>query len=605
VKKIKKWLHNAKNSGLSYREITFLIILSLLTTVSEVFGIGIFLPIFQFIRLEGDLNSLIDSSNLWQYAIDLFLYFDFEVSLAGLLSISFSFFLARQMLQYIRLVYQAIIVEQITQAQRNNIFNRYIAADISYQDNFPVGKLVNLITTEVNKSVNAITIPLEIIVYFIMMIGYISILLFISWEMTVASSIILIISSILPNTWIKKSRKTGRNLVKANTSMSKFLLERLYSPRLVRISGTEILEQNEFYKLTEIQRKYLVLASILRAKTQVSMDPIVIGVSLLFLYFSYTVFHLQVELLGVYLVVSLRLMPVVKGIITQWQSVQSYLGSMEIVESSLQSMKKSIEIDKGVGIFNNPKSSIVLNNISYRHPGRNSDTLKNISVEFKMNEITAVVGHSGSGKSTLIDLLPRLREPTKGSILVDGIDIRKYTLNSLRAKISYSPQFPYIFDGSVKNHILYGNHNASDNDIYKAAYLSGAEDFINKLPHGFDTIVGDGVNNLSGGQKQRLDLVRVLAGKNPILILDEPTSNLDAKSEEVFKQAIRKIHMETNAIIIIIAHSLKSISHAQNIIVLNQGEIEASGTHKEIMGQNGWYANAWNTQKIDPVNNSV
>jgi ABC-type multidrug transport system fused ATPase/permease subunit len=597
-----KWLTRAHNLGLMNYEITLLIILSFLATITEVFGIGIFLPIFQFMRLEGDINSLIDSSSLWKYIVDIFSYFNVEISLAALLIISFSFFLVRQIFSYFRLVYQSVVAERIKQTQRKTIFNRYIEADTSYHDDYPVGSLANLITTEVDRAINAITIPLEIVVYFIMMLGYISVLMLISWEMTVASIIILFIASMITKVWIKKSRETGRNIVDANTSMSKFLIGRLYSPRLVRIAGTETYEKNQFDSLTKIQRKHLVYASILRAKTQVAMDPIIIGISLLFLYFSYTVFHLQIEVLGLYLVIALRLMPVVKGVITQWQSVQNYLGSMETVEKNLESMKKSIEIDEGTETFDQIKKSIVFKNVSYRYPKQNIDILKNISIEFRVNEIIAVVGHSGSGKSTLIDLLPRLRTPTKGSIFIDGTDIRKYTLNSLRKKISYSPQSPHIFDGTVKTHILYGNSNLSDNSVYRAAYLSGAEDFINRLPHGFDTAMGDGANKLSGGQKQRLDLTRVLVGKNPILILDEPTSNLDAKSEEMFKRALRKIHKETNTTIVIIAHRLKSISDAHNIIVINKGEVEMSGTHEELMNKGGWYADAWKIQQVENNN---
>ena len=149
---------------------------------------------------------------------------------------------------------------------------------------------------------------------------------------------------------------------------------------------------------------------------------------------------------------------------------------------------------------------------------------------------------------------------------------------------------------SVKDHILYGNVNATEEEIIEAAQLAGAEGFINKLPYGFDTIIGENAVKLSGGQRQRLDLARALVSKASILILDEPTSNLDAESEWEFKQVITKIRKETKTTIIVVAHRLASVSDVDNIIVLNNGEVEASGMHVELLGQSKWYANAWRMQ---------
>ena len=207
-----------------------------------------------------------------------------------------------------------------------------------------------------------------------------------------------------------------------------------------------------------------------------------------------------------------------------------------------------------------------------------------------------MVGPSGSGKSTLIDLLPRLRSPTKGFIHVDGVNINNFTLRSVRQLISYAPQFPQIFNGTVKSHILYGKINATNEEVLEAAHLAGAESFIDKLPNGFDTILGDDAVKLSGGQRQRLDLARALVRKAPILIFDEPTSNLDAESEEIFKQVLGEIRKETNTTIIIVSHRLASIIDADKIIVLNQGKVEMSGVHSKLLSQDGWYAKAWNAQ---------
>ena len=590
------WLSRAKKLGLSYHQIVILIVISLIATVTEVIGIGIFLPIFQFIRLEGDLNALVGSSIFWQYLIDWFAYFNIETSLVVLLLVSFSFFMFRQLFTYVRLVYQATVTQYITQIQRNRMFSGYIKADTAYHDEMPVGNLVNIITTEVNNAVMGILVPMELIVYSIMLFSYTLVLLLLSWEMTIVSLIVLLIASRAPNIWVKKTAASGRNIVKANTALSKFLVERLRSPRLVRLAGTEAAEQKEFYTLTQTQRKHSVFISILRAKTEVSMDPVVIGMSLVFLYFAYTVLHMQIEMLGLYLVVALRLMPIIKGVITQWQSLQGFLGSMEAVEDRYQAMMESVEKDTGTEFLSQLKQSILIDNVSYRYPTGKGDALKDITIEFEVGTMTAIVGASGSGKSTLIDLLPRLRLPIGGVIKIDGESIEKYRLKSLRQLISYVPQSPQIFDGTVRNHILYGKSDATDEEVQEAVFLSGAKEFINELPQGLKTNLGEDAVKLSGGQRQRLDLARALVGKAKILILDEPTSNLDAESEERFKQVLSKIRKDTNTTIIIVAHRLASIVDANQIVILNQGVVEAIGKHAELLKQQGWYAKAWKIQ---------
>jgi len=590
------WFHRARNIGLSTNTIALIVLLSLVSTLTEVLGIGIFLPVFQFIKLEGDMEALVSDSIIWQYLVNVFDYFSFEPSLLILLLISFSFFLGRQLFIYIRVVYTSAVTERLIQTQRNYLFDRYIEADTSYHDNTSVGSLVNIIITEVNTAVSAVMAPMGLIVFSTMLIGYLCLLFILSWEMTIVAIIVLSAASMAPRIWIKKSTETGRKIVSANTVMSEFLVGRLKSPRLARLSGTENAEKKEFQKLTLSQRKHQVFKNILKAKTTVMMDPVAIGLSLSFLYFSYTMLQLQMEVIGLYLVVALRLMPIVQSILTQIQAIQGSLGSVEALETRFNAMKKSVEKDMGKISLNALKQSISFNNVFFCYQAGLNDSLKNINIEFNVNKITAVVGPSGSGKSTLIDLLPRLRSPTKGFIHVDGVNINNFTLRSVRQLISYAPQFPQIFNGTVKSHILYGKINATNEEVLEAAHLAGAESFIDKLPNGFDTILGDDAVKLSGGQRQRLDLARALVRKAPILIFDEPTSNLDAESEEIFKQVLGEIRKETNTTIIIVSHRLASIIDADKIIVLNQGKVEMSGVHSKLLSQDGWYAKAWNAQ---------
>jgi ABC-type multidrug transport system fused ATPase/permease subunit len=586
----------ARSFGLANRSILLLIGISLCATITEIFGVGIFLPIFQFIRLQGDVNTLVADSAVWSYIINGLAWFGIDVSLAVLLMLSFVFFLGRQVFTYFRLIYHTAISQRLVRVLRTRMFDHYLEANTSFHDRLPVGNLVNAMTTEVSQAVIGVMAPLELAVYLIMASGYLLILSALSWEMTLVSVVVLLLASRVPNVWIRKSADTGRKLADSNTMMSSFLVGRLKSPRLVRLAGTEVAERHEFQLLTQSQRKHAVFGSVLQAKTEVAIEPIIVGLSLVFLYFAYTVLQMQIEMIGLYLVVALRLMPIAKGVISQWQTIQRLTGSIEVVEDRLKKMYNEKEQDPGEKEFDK-LHNICFNHVTYRYPSAANDALNNISLRFESGKMYALVGPSGSGKSTLVDILPRLRLPQSGEIEVDGLPIENYSLSSLRKSIAYTPQNPQIFDGSIINHIRYGKPEASDDEIEVAARMAGAEKFISQLPDQYETILGEDAVRLSGGQRQRIDLARALVRKAPILILDEPTSNLDAESEEVFRQVLMRIRSETKTTIIIVAHRLASIASADQIVVLSNGKIEEVGKHENLMQQKGWYRKAWKMQE--------
>ena len=600
MKLIKNWLNRSINLGLSRKAIATLILLSFLSTLTEVFGVTMFLPIIQFIQFDGDLSLLTEGTAIWSYLIDIFNSVGVSPSLAILLMMSFSLFLFRQVFVYLRVVYNANISQYITKKQRTQMFDAYIHADSSYHDKMPVGNLVSVMTTEVTRAVNGIMAPTELVVLFVMLVGYVAVLFLLSWQMTIASIIILLFTVAIPFFWIKKSKQAGRDFVEANSSMSEFLVGRLHSPRLIRLAGVENAEKSEFNYLTDSQRKIAVFISKLRAKTEVSMEPFVIGMSMVFLYYAIMILKLQIEVVGIYLIIVLRLMPIVKSIVIQWQSVQRFIGAIEAIESRINTMESSIEIDTGSIELTKIDNAILFDDVSYRYLSEKTDTLIQLSFEIVANTTTAIVGPSGSGKSTLVDLLPLIRRPTKGNILVDGVDLKDIALSNLRSLISYAPQNPQIFGGSIKNHIQYGKKDSTDDEIIRAAELAGADHFINELPQGYDTLVGENAIKLSGGQRKRLDLARALIAESPILILDEPTSNLDANSSELFMQTIKSIGAMAHTTIIIISHELRNISDVDKIIVLNNGKVEGNGLHKDLINKCDWYTNAWKSQTIEP-----
>ena len=242
-------------------------------------------------------------------------------------------------------------------------------------------------------------------------------------------------------------------------------------------------------------------------------------------------------------------------------------------------------IDRNIKIkeeINTPKlilknSNIKFTNVSFKYETTDEKAIKDINLDIKGNSIAAFVGHSGAGKSTIINLLPRFYDPQEGSIEIDGQNIRDVSLESLRKNLSMVSQDVILFDDTIKNNISYAKEGASDHDIKKACKFAAANDFIEKLPNGYDTLIGENGIRLSGGQKQRISIARAILKESPLILLDEATSSLDAESEEIVQNAI--MNLTKNKTTLVIAHRLSTIHNANKIFVLKNGNIVNSGNH--------------------------
>ncbi len=236
----------------------------------------------------------------------------------------------------------------------------------------------------------------------------------------------------------------------------------------------------------------------------------------------------------------------------------------------------------------NVKGSIEFKNVSFSYKSDKADVLENINLNISAGENVALVGPSGAGKTTVCNLIPRFYELSGGSITIDGADIRSFTLDSLRKSIGIVQQDVYLFSGSVRENIEYGMPGATDEQIYEAARLAGADEFISDLPQGYDTYVGERGVKLSGGQKQRISIARVFLKNPPILILDEATSALDNESEHIVQQSLERLAKGRTTLTI--AHRLTTVKNADRIIVLTSKGIAEEGSHEELLRQNGIYA---------------
>ncbi len=593
-----RWNALRKEFGLNNKYVKNILLLSIISTFAEVMGIGIFYPIIQYVQSDGNLTALSNESKLWHYAINFLKIIDIDLSLSILLTIAFSFFLIRQVVSYQFVVYFVTIKNLIEKKLRDRMFSLYFDANSEYHDKVPVGLTSNLMTAELRSSILGITVPLELITQIIIFISFVPLLLMMSWEITIIAFFIIIVSSLVPGIWIKRSKKVGFDLVDTNNKMSEFLIERLNTPNLSRLTGTEKAELNQFEFLTKNRAYYYTLSNTLQAKASAFLEPVVIFLSLSLLYFSVTKDMMSLSEMGVYVVILIRLLPVSKGVISKWQRIRSLLGSIERVDKKCNEMSRESEKDTGCDLFPKKINNIKFDNVSYSYPVSKEEALSGISLSINSNSLNVIVGPSGSGKSTLIELLPRLRGPNFGTIKINNTLLDNFTLYSLRRNISFLPQEPKFFDETVIEHIRLGKNNASNEEIYNAANLAGVSGFIDNFENGYYTNVGENGSRLSGGQRKKIDLARVIVSESPIIILDEPTSGMDYKSEKDLFNNLSMIKKSTGATIIIISHQLMRVSIADQVIVINDGKVEETGSHSELIKNGNWYAKSWHSNKV-------
>jgi ATP-binding cassette, subfamily B, bacterial MsbA len=586
----------ARRLGLPLRVMAALVLLNLLWIGFEGLGVGLLLPIFELLRAGGDLASDKLSGRHWEIIRDVSAHLGIPVSLGLLLGISFGFLLLRQVFNYLNVLIYGITRRTTAEKIRRKAFHGFLRAQIAFQDETKIGEIANELTVELDRALASLFALMRTFGAGIQMLVYIGGLFLLSPAMTALSVSVFAVFGFLARGMMASVKQSGRAISEANAQLTAFVVERLQRARLIRLSGMEKAEGQALAKLSYRQLDQYVHQNLAASRITLLPEPIAIGFGYLALYFGARVFNLGLGELGLFMVVLIRLMPVVKDAIANYNNVVGRWPSVETVDRRLTAIAAMREPKGGDVVFEKLEQAISYDHVSFSYPEGAVPALRDVNVNLPAHRMTALVGPSGAGKSTFVDLLPRLREPSAGRIRFDGISIADFTTESLRAGIAYVPQQPQMFHSTVAEHIRYGKENAADKELREAARLAGALGFIEQLPRGFDTMLGEAGIRLSGGQRQRLDIARALVRRAPILILDEPTSALDADAEADFRNALRQLRVETRLTIVVIAHRLSTIADADQIVVLKNGRVDAVGTHDQLIVGGGWYARAYAQQ---------
>ena len=558
---------------ISLKRTYFLLSLSFLLILFETLSIVSLMPIIQFIQYGLDVNVFIEKTQYGEKIFYLFNFIGVSFNIFSLAVILASLVIIRQLLTYITIIEKQKTSLQIAKDLSIRCFTKIMKSTAEYIRTINTGQFTIITEYECLQVAAAYNYILGFIILFVKVAAYIFIMMLVSIWSTLGATFIMLIVLLLMMRYLQKANTEGKITVNIRKNFYNSLAEEFSIWRLIKFHS---MDQDILRNILPIAEQYEESQLIItKYKERSKLLIILIGIfsiSIL-LFISIEIFKIDYAKLTFFGVIFIRLMPL-------GQSINSSLGHIAIAEPSLATVKNTIDeaIKNEEDIFsgkkfNEIKNSVIFKNISFSYPNTSYKALKNINIEIPAQKITAIVGRSGVGKSTLIDMLPRIIQPTSGSIFIDNILIDDYSIESLRKKISYISQDSILFEGSIKDNICYFKSNVSKEEFQEALILSGVSSFINNFDEKENYNIGEKGKNLSGGQKQRLILARAFLTNASILILDEATSALDVESERHIKKVLNNLIEVRKMTIIIISHRKEIIKEADHIIQMQNGTI--------------------------------
>ncbi len=482
---------------------------------------------------------------------------------------------------------------------RNKIYAHLNQLPLSFFQKHPTGELISRIINDVSMLQGAVSNALiRILRDFFSVIGLLGVIFYMDWRLALVSLIFIPMAVVPIVVFGKKFRRISTSYQTKLGEATSQLHETIAGVRIVKAFSMEGFEKKRF------ANKMQGIMDTLMQETRYSClsHPLIeflggIGMAMIIWFGGVQVLqgHSTPGAFMSFLTALVMLYEPVKGVSKINSTIQQGMAAAVRIFTLLEIRP---DIQEAADAIEMPPFSrnIVLSDVSFNYEN-NLPVLKQLNLQVNQGEVLAVVGPSGSGKTTLANLIPRFYEISEGALLIDGIDIRRFTLSSLRSQLALVTQQTILFNDTVRNNIAYGRSDCPEKELVEAARMAFALDFIMELPEGFDTVIGESGARLSGGQQQRISIARALLKDAPILILDEATSALDAESEREVQRALENLMQ--NRTTIVIAHRLSTIKNADRIIVLKDGHLVEEGTHSELLELKGEYSSLYRLQFAD------
>lgn len=479
---------------------------------------------------------------------------------------------------------------------RRTLYNHIQRLSLTEYDKTRTGDLISRVTSDIEAIQDFIdSALLGILVSAFTLLGMIGVMLYINWRFT------LIALSVAPALFLvvfyftRRIKKTSRAVRKKEGELLSIVEEVLSSIRVVKAFAREDYEERKFASQSRDNLETALQARSIKAKLSPVVEVIVaLGTCLVLWYGARLALsgQLSAGLLIVFLLYLGKMYKPMRELSKMTDTVSKAAVGFERIQEVLEIESRVRDLPRAQKAPR-LKGRIEFDHVSFSYEEDNP-VLKDISFKIEPGQVAAVVGPSGTGKTTIISLIPRFYDPRSGQVKIDGKDVRQFTMKSLREQISFVLQDTLLFRAPIWENIAYGKPDASRAEIMRAAQVANAHEFIDKMPEGYDTMLGERGVTLSGGQRQRIAIARAVIRDTPILVLDEPTSGLDAASEEAVIEALDRLMK--NRTTVLIAHHLGTIRHADIIFVVNNSELVEQGTHEELLAQGGVYADLYKTQ---------
>ena len=470
--------------------------------------------------------------------------------------------------------------EEVAGELQKKVATNILTSDIQTLDNRHSGKYISNVMYDTHHVQNLVsTGVLNLMKDSFSVVALVSLMFYQNWKLALFAILMMPLAAGLAKSLGKRIGKATSIAGESSGNLASFLSEIFKGSKMIRIYQKEKYENEKARKvIDDLVEKNIKIGSVMIRATPI-METLTGLMIAGFIIFSGKL--ISSGELGVN-----NFFSFLAAMMLAYQPIRSLATiNMAAYQGAAAFKRISSIIDRNIKIkeeINTPKlilknSNIKFTNVSFKYETTDEKAIKDINLDIKGNSIAAFVGHSGAGKSTIINLLPRFYDPQEGSIEIDGQNIRNISLESLRKNLSMVSQDVILFDDTIKNNISYAKEGASDHDIKKACKFAAANEFIEKLPNGYDTLIGENGIRLSGGQKQRISIARAILKESPLILLDEATSSLDAESEEIVQNAI--MNLTKNKTTLVIAHRLSTIHNANKIFVLKNGNIVNSGNH--------------------------
>lgn len=584
-------------------EVVGLSLFAILFACLEGVGMGLILPILQY--AENGQTAITDSSTgYWRYIAQALSYINLKPTLIVLLILAFVPIVLRNVVYYFKTWYSNVVSNDVMIRLRMKVVRAIYQADPEFYDRHPVGQVVGVVMSQTSVAGTAVLQIIYLLGIVMLMIVYVAILLIISAPLTGIALLFVIVVALVNKVVLKWIRENGLKNARLSQRLMAKIVERMSQMMLVKLRHTKKQEEQNIYETSVTMRNLNVALARIGATVEVIVDPILMLAAFVTLYIGITYLGSTLAQLGLLIFLLTRLNAKTKEFNTSLQGISTSAAGVKLVEEMYDAALLSNTIKSGDLQFQGVEKAVNLKEVCFSYPdvyaadgtlvSKGKEVLKNITCEIPAGSFSAFVGRSGAGKSTLVGLIPRLRDVSNGSIEYDSHSIKEFDIGSLRRGIGYVTQTPMLFNETILSNLTYGLDGEPSEGQIRRALEQAYATFVYDLPDGLNTHLGDRGVRFSGGERQRIALARVMLENPEILVLDEPTSALDSESEACIQRALSDLRGKKT--IIVIAHRLATVMQADQLFVIDNGQIVERGTHEELISIHGAYATLFDNQ---------